>query len=69
MVPFSIIFVGEFCVTIYSMSEFLDWDIETLVRITENPQAFENYIINTLNNIIEALKEEGFDLEHLPNNL
>ena len=51
------------------MSDFLDWDIETLVRIAENPQAFENHIINTLNNIIEALKEEGFDLEHLPNNL
>ena len=51
------------------LSNYRDWDIETLVQIADNPQAFENYIINTLNNIIEALKVEGFDLEHLPNNL
>ncbi len=46
------------------LAEYRDWDLETLVRIAENPQAFENYLIDTLNKIITALQTEGFDSEH-----
>lgn len=49
------------------LREYRDWDIETLVRIADNPQAFENYLIGTINRIIVALQTERFDSEHIGN--
>ena len=48
------------------VTEYLDWNLETLVRIYENPKAFEIYLIDVINKIITTLQAEGFDSEHLP---
>lgn len=47
------------------LDTYQNWDLNTLFSIRENPKSFEDKIRGTLNELLNALFEEGFDMENI----